>query len=103
MSLDYINEAFHSLELLTEDVFKADMEGINDLSDFMTSDVDDEEKISIIDMDADTEEELQDSYIGKIIVDCNICHSHIFRDKDQVTITETLGTVPRRMVHRPIC
>ena len=52
MSLDYINEAFRSLDLLTEDVFKADSEGINELSDFMSSDVDDtEETISIIDME----------------------------------------------------
>lgn len=88
MSLDYINEAFRSLESLNEDIFSADRDGINELSDFMSSDVDDEEKISIIDMDAETEDDLQDSYVGKIICDCNVCHSHVFKDKDQITIDE---------------
>ena len=88
MSLDYINEAFRSLESLNEDIFSADRDGINELSDFMSSDVNDEEKISIIDMDAENEDDLQDSYVGKIICDCNVCHSHVFKDKDQITIDE---------------
>lgn len=88
MSLDYINEAFRSLESLNEDIFSVDRDGINELSDFMSSDVNDEEKISIIDMDAETEDDLQDSYVGKIICDCNVCHSHVFKDKDQITIDE---------------
>ena len=88
MSLDYINEAFRSLESLNEDIFSVDHDGINELSDFMSSDVNDEEKISIIDMDAETEDDLQDSYVGKIICDCNVCHSHVFKDKDQITIDE---------------
>lgn len=88
MSLDYINEAFRSLESLNEDIFSVDHDGINELSDFMSSDIDDEEKISIIDMDAETEDDLQDSYVGKIICDCNVCHSHVFKDKDQITIDE---------------
>ena len=86
MSLDYISEAFRSLESLNEDIFSTDVTGINELSNFMDSDVDEEEKISIIDMDAETEEDLQDSYVGKIICDCNVCHSHVFKDKDQITI-----------------
>ena len=88
MSLDYINEAFRCLELLTEDVFKADSEGINELSDFISSDVDNEEEISIIDMDAETEDDLQDSYVGKVIVDCNVCHSHVFKDKEAIVIDD---------------
>ena len=86
MNLDYINEAFKALDLLTEDMFRADDQGLDELSDFMSSDVDNEEEISIIDMDADTEDELQDSYVGKVIVDCNICHSHIFKDKDDIVL-----------------
>ena len=86
--MDYINEAFKSLELLTEELFRADDEGINELSDFMSSDVDNEEKISIIDMDAETEDDLQDSYVGKVIVDCNVCHSHVFKDKEDITLND---------------
>lgn len=82
MNLDYINEAFRSLDMLTEDLFKADTQGIQELSDFHSAKND--EKISIIDMDATTEDDLQDSYVGKVIIDCNICHSHIFKDKSDI-------------------
>lgn len=85
--LDYINEAFKALDLLTEDVFATDSESIKELSDFKTSDIDDEE-ISIIDMEADTEDELEDSYVGKIICDCNVCHSHVFKNKEEITIDD---------------
>ena len=88
MSLDYINEAFKSLESINEDLFTTDYEGLRGLSDFMSSDVDENEKISIIDMDAETEDDLQDSYIGKIICDCNVCHSHVFKSRDEITIDD---------------
>lgn len=91
MMLDYINEAFKSLDLLTEDIFKTDPEGINELSDFMSDD-ETEETISIIDMDAETEDDLQDSYVGKVIVDCNVCHSHVFKNKEDIKI-DTDGIV----------
>lgn len=87
MMLDYINEAFKSLDLLTEDVFKADSEGINELSDFIEDD-EAEETISIIDMDAETEDDLQDSYVGKVIVDCNVCHSHVFKNKEDIKLDD---------------
>lgn len=87
MMLDYINEAFKSLDLLTEDVFKADSEGINELSDFINDD-EAEETISIIDMDAETEDDLQDSYVGKVIVDCNVCHSHVFKNKEDIKLDD---------------
>ena len=87
MSLDYINEAFRSLELLNEGVFSTDTSGLHELADFMDT-ADENETIQIIDMDAETEDELQDSYIGKIICDCNVCHSHMFTDKDQIQISD---------------
>lgn len=93
MSLDYINEAFRCLDLLTEDVFRADSEGISELSDFMSSDVDNEETISIIDMDAETEDDLLDSYVGKLIVECNVCHSPLFRNKEDIKFNENDGSV----------
>lgn len=84
MNLDYLNQAFRSLEALNEELFTTDSDSLKDLSDFMNSDA--EEKISIIDMDAETEDDLQVSYIGKIICECNVCHSHIFRTVDEISI-----------------
>ena len=34
------------------------------------------------------ETELQDSYVGKVIINCNVCHSHIFENKDDINIED---------------
>lgn len=86
MSLDFINEAFRKLELLNEDTFDTSLDGINKLSNFMKDDI--EDTVSIIDTEAETEEDLEDSYVGKIIVNCNVCHSHIFRNQEDISIDE---------------
>lgn len=85
MSLDYINEAFKKLDLLTEDVFDTSLTGINNLSTFM-NDTSDDDIIRVVDDEATSEEELKDSYVGKVIVNCNICHSHIFKNKEDINV-----------------
>ena len=85
MSLSYITEAFRCLELLNEEAFTADDAGINELSSFLNSDKD-VEQVTVIDPDAETEEDLQTSYVGKVIINCNICHSNTFKDKVDVHI-----------------
>ena len=91
MSLDYINEAFKKLELLNEETFDTSLNGINQLSDFMDND-DAEDIVRVIDDEATSEEEIKDSYIGKVIVNCNVCHSHVFKNKDDIEI-DTDGIV----------
>ena len=86
MTFDYINEAFKRLDLLNEDMFDTSSEGIQEFSDFM--DKTDVEKVRVIDADANTEDDLKDSYIGKVIIDCHVCHSHIFKDKEFINIDE---------------
>lgn len=87
MSFDYINEAFKKLDALNEDVFDASLSGMNALSDFMDQD-DASDIVKVIDPDAETEEALSDSYIGKVIINCNVCHSHIFEAKEDVVLDE---------------
>lgn len=87
MSFDYINEAFKKLDLLEEQMFDTSLNGINELSDFMNND-NTEEIVRVIDPEADTTEEVQDSYVGKVIINCNVCHSHIFENKEEITIEE---------------
>lgn len=84
MSLDYINEAFKRLELLDEAMFDTSLKGINELSNLL----DQEEPKPVIDPEATSEEELQNSYVGKVIINCNVCHSHIFKDKLDIVIDE---------------
>lgn len=87
MSFDYINEAFKKLEALNEDMFDTSLTGLNNLQNFMDQD-DPSDIVKVIDPDAETESEVSDSYIGKVIINCNVCHSHIFENKEDIVIDE---------------
>lgn len=86
MAFDYINEAFKKLDLLNEAMFDSSTEGINHLTDYIRDDEDSDDAVRVIDPAATEEDDLQDSYIGKLIVNCNVCHSHIFMDKEDVQL-----------------
>ena len=88
MSLDRLNEAFKLLDALNEDMFDTSLDGINSLADAMDGDNSDD-IIKIIDVDAETEEDVQDSYLGKVILNCNVCHSLRFANKDEIEIDDS--------------
>lgn len=83
---NYLTEAFKKLDILDEDVFDIDSKGIAELKDF--DDGDEVETVQIIDTDAETKDELKDSYIGKVILDCCVCHSKMYKDEEEVKIDE---------------
>lgn len=86
---NYLSEAFKKLDILDEDVFELDKDGLTALKDFEDSDEDD--TITVVDPDAESEEDLEDSYIGKVILDCSVCHTDIYKDKEDITIDEESG------------
>lgn len=81
-------EAFEALEALNEETFTVSNDGIEKLGTFMSEDENIEDTVDVIDTEAETEEELSDSYIGQVILDCSVCHSKIYKDKTEVTIDE---------------
>lgn len=84
---NFLSDAFKKLDAMNEDTFDLTHDGIEELKDFKETDkVDD--TIFIIDPDAKDEDELEDSYIGKIILDCDICHSLIYKDKEDVHVDD---------------
>ena len=87
MRENYLAEAFKDMDALNEDVFSLDDKGAEALQDFLDGDkgVD---FISVIDTEAETEEDIQDSYLGKVILDCCVCHSKCYKDKEEVTLDE---------------
>lgn len=87
MAFDYINEAFKKLDLLEEQMFDTSLNGVNKLSNFMDND-DTQDIVKVIDPEAETEEDFENSYVGKVIINCNVCHSHIFENKDDIKIEE---------------
>ena len=83
---NYLSEAFKMMEGL-EDTFSFDETGVKELKKFKDEDVT-EEEVSIIDADATTEEDLEDSYKDKIIIQCNTCTSLIYKNKEDIVIDE---------------
>ena len=78
--MDILN-AFKSFELLNEDAFDITDPGLEDAEELIHED----EPIEIIDEDND---EVQDSYIDKIILECDVCHSLIYKDREDIIIEE---------------
>lgn len=88
----YINEAFKQFRMLNEsEDFSLDPMGLDNLNSFMDKameDDDDDLEIDIIDPETTEQDELKQSYIGKVICDCNVCHSNIFYNKEDITVDE---------------
>lgn len=87
--MNYINEAFKKLETLNEEEFSLTKDGVNELKKF--KDGDDLDVITVIDPDAEHEDDVQDSYVGKVILDCEVCHSKLYKDLTDVNVDEELG------------
>lgn len=85
--MSYLTEAFKALDALNEDTFSVSDDGIKKLAEFEDND-DLVDEVTIYDADAEDTEDLEDSYVGKVIVDCNVCHSKIYKDKSDVVIDE---------------
>jgi hypothetical protein len=94
MDKNFIQEAFKQV-YLTEDAeeFSLNVSGPDDTESFMdivnSDEYADDEMISdVYDLEAEAKEDLKQSYIGKVILDCNVCHSNVFVDKDEITENE---------------
>lgn len=85
----YITEAFKEFNILDEaaEEFALNPEGFNDMVSFIDQ-VGEDDDIEIVDLQAEAEDELQDSYNGKVILQCKICKSDVFEDKDNIEISD---------------
>jgi len=89
----YLQEAFKAfdeIDTLNEDVFDISInDGLDKAKEFEDEPVwDDREEEIIIDPLAETEEDLQKDYIGKAILQCEICQSMVYKDPSEVIIDE---------------
>lgn len=87
MSKNYLTEAFKELDLLESQSFDVDKKGTSELEDFLEDDSLDDFEV-VIDPEAETEEDLQKSYMGKAILMCDVCHSMIYKDPAEIVIDE---------------
>lgn len=98
----YLAEAFQSLSSLTEDVVDINDEDVKSkVSDIIDDEADD--SIAVIDVDADSDEDLEDSYIGKIIIECDVCHSKLYKDASEVIPSEDDEKVVNIEEECPFC
>lgn len=92
----YLKEAFRALRLLEEDEEDIDPDKntfnlkddnvFDDMEDFdEEGEIEDDTEVDVADLDAEEEEDLQDSYIGQVILECNICHSLIYKKPEDIT------------------
>lgn len=85
--MNYLSEAFKKLEFLNEDNFSLDSTSdIDDMSQFLS--VEREPIQDVIDPEAENEEELEDTYIGKVILHCPVCNSMIYKDLEDIEKSE---------------
>lgn len=80
-------EAFRELDALNEDTFAVSDDGIKKLAEFEQND-DLTDEISVMDLDAETEDDFSDSYVGKVILDCAVCHSKLYKSKDEIELDD---------------
>lgn len=87
---NYLNEAFKQLRLLEQDfdMTTVDTGKVDELKAFVADDVDIPEEEEIIDVEAETEEDLEDDYIGRIIVKCNCCNALYYKKPEDVVVVD---------------
>ena len=90
---NYLAEAFQKLSLLKEDDFDitADRDVVDELKSFVADDVEEIPEEPVIDVDAESEEDLADNYVGKVILECACCHTRIYKDEAEVVVDEESG------------
>ena len=83
---NYINEAFKALEGLNEDTFSTDSDSLKALDTFLKDNSVEPDEITVYDMEAEVPEDIEGSYEGKVILDCNVCRSKLYKDKADIKI-----------------
>lgn len=86
----YLSEAFKKLDVLNEDTFAINTNGLEDFVKFEDAD-ELEDSIDVIDTEAETIDDLQDSYVGKVILDCCVCHSKLYKDVEDVVVEDDIA------------
>ena len=88
MDKGFLTEAFKELKMLNEEDYNLNnKDEIEDMHDTVFNQLDDK-SIDIIDPNAQSVDDLEDSYIGKVILDCDVCHSKIYKDPSEVVIDD---------------
>lgn len=94
---DYLRDAFKAMDSLDEDVDTVNVADTNEAAAGLAA----EEKaqgeegntIDVIDPNTKKEKEMEQSYVGYIVLDCDVCHSKIYKKAEDVKIDGETGKV----------
>ena len=119
-----IRNAFRELDLITESEQKEEIKGIeapNPKVESKTFDIADQDDLGelkkyldekdeveeviepIIDEEAKKEEDLKDSYVGKIIIECNVCRNKFYKEEEDIVKSEEDENIVNLEDECPIC
>lgn len=81
--MNYLSEAFKKLDFLTEEDFSLyNTDSIDDMGQLLADPCTPSQ--DVIDPEAETEDELQDTYIGKVILHCPVCNSMVYKKLEDI-------------------
>lgn len=81
--MNYLSEAFKKLDFLTEEDFSLYNNDSIDKMGQLLADPGTPAQ-DVIDPEAETEDELQDTYIGKVILHCPVCNSMVYKKLEDI-------------------
>nr|DAO61312.1 MAG TPA: hypothetical protein [Caudoviricetes sp.] len=81
--MNYLSEAFKKLDFLTEEDFSlSNTDSIDNMGQLLADPGTPAQ--DVIDPEAETEDELQDTYIGKVILHCPVCNSMVYKKLEDI-------------------
>lgn len=81
--MNYLSEAFKKLDFLAEEDFSLyNNDSIDNMGQFLADPVAPAQ--DVIDPEAENEDELQDTYIGKVILHCPVCNSMVYKNLEDI-------------------
>lgn len=81
--MNYLSEAFKKLDFLAEEDFSLyNNDSIDNMGQLLADPGTPAQ--DVIDPEAETEDELQDTYIGKVILHCPVCNSMVYKDLEDI-------------------
>lgn len=92
MKYSVIVESLSALNTMHEDTFNMNKDGIDKLKNFLDGDIMDGD-VEVVDVEAKTEEEAEESHFGDFILECPVCKLLMFKKKDRVEIEEDFANI----------
>lgn len=86
-----LNEAFQKLNLLESEDFDISLDSDGKKLDTFLDTDETDDSVEIIDTETDSKEDMPESYDGKIVTECCVCHSKFYKDPSEIILDGETG------------